>query len=334
MARHISLLAASAVLALFTPTAALACACGCGFFDVGDGTVTPVASDTGLSVWLRYAYANQNQNFERGANAPASDNPDKRLETSFYMAGAEYMINRKWTVMAELPLLKRSFTTTAADADGHDLIETVPLTALGDALVQVMYTGFSPDMTTGLGLGVKLPTGRSTSPLDRFGNQPYDRDSLPGTGSTDLQVSGYHVGKVAARLNWFGQAQYRFAVATQGGYRPGNELNGAIGLSYDLADGGGPGSAGGIGIAPALQLLGSLRAHDTGPQADPLNSGHRRLLVAPGLKLQLSRKLSVYGDIELPIAQYVHSASPIAIEEKAGQLVAPALFKLQVNYGF
>ncbi len=323
------LLVASAVLALIAPAAAGACACGCGIFDVGDGTVTPVASDTGLSVWLRYDYMDQNRNFARGADAPASDNTDKRIATSFFTVGAEYMINRKWTVMAELPLSRRDFTTIGADANGHDVIETVPFTALGDGVIQLTYSGFAPDMATGISFGVKLPTGRYTSPRDRYGNRPYDRDTLLGTGSTDLQVGGYHVGAVASRLNWFAQAQYRFAVATRGGYRPGNELDAALGLSYDLAAGGRS-----LGIAPALQLLGSVRAHDTGMNADPLNSGYRRLLIAPGIKFQLSRKLSVYGDVALPLAQYANAASSLAIEGKSGQLVAPALFKMQVNYGF
>ncbi len=324
-----NLLAATAALAFITPTAASACACGCGIFDVGDGTVMPVTSDTGLSVWFRYDYMNQDRNHEGSSDAPASDNDDKRLETSFFVAGAEYMINRKWTVMAELPVYKRAFTTTVADASGNPLIETAPLTAVGDGVVQVMYTGFSPDMSTGVGFGVKLPTGRSTSPLDRFGNQPYDRDSLPGTGSTDLQFTGYHVGTVVGRLNWFAQGQYRFAVATRDNYRPGNELDGAIGVSYALTDG-----RHGIGIAPALQFIGSVRAHDSGVNADPPNSGYQRLLIAPGVKLQLSRKLSVYGDVEVPIAQYTNAASSLAIEGVSGQLVAPVLFKLQVNYGF
>ncbi len=83
------LLAATAALVFITPTAASACACGCGIFDVGDGTVMPVVSDTGLSVWFRYDYMNQDQNHEGGADAPASDNSDKRLETSFFVAGAE-----------------------------------------------------------------------------------------------------------------------------------------------------------------------------------------------------------------------------------------------------
>src|ERR1700712_4545183 len=133
MTTHKRLLGASAALALVTPTIASACACGCGLFDVGNGTVTPVASDSGLSVWLRYDYVDQDQNREQGAQAPAADNIDKRIATSFITVGGEYMINRKFTVMAELPFIRRSFTTTGADAAGNPLVETVPLNDLGDA---------------------------------------------------------------------------------------------------------------------------------------------------------------------------------------------------------
>lgn len=325
------LCAAATALALGIPAEAMACACGCGLFDVGNGTVTPVASDSGLSVWLRYDYVDQNQNFRHGADAPASDNTDKRIETSFFTIGGEYMINRKWTVMAELPFYKRNFTTTGANANGDPVIQTVPLNDLGDAVIRLTYTGFAADMTTGLSVAIKLPTGRDTSPIDRYGDQPYDRDTLPGTGSTDLQFGGYHVGTVARRLSWFTQAQYRFAVATHDGYRPGGEFDAGLGLSYDLADRV-PGKA--IGIAPTLQLLGSWHAHDTGPQADALNTGYKRLLIAPGVKFQLSRKLSVYGDLEVPLAQYVNSARSVASEGTAGQLVAPLQVNLQVNYGF
>ena len=325
MTTRIRLLRATTVLAFLTPTAASACACGCGLFDVGNGTVTPVASDSGLSAWLRYDYVDQDRNHERGAAAPASDNTDKRIQTSFFTVGAEYMMSRKWTVMAELPFYKRSFKTVGGDGT----VEAVPLNDLGDAMIRLTYTGFSPKMNTGLSVAVKLPTGRDTSPPDRFGGQPYDRDTLPGTGSTDLQIGGYHVGLVARRLNWFTQAQYRFAVATSKGYRPGDEFDGGIGLSYDLADRGRH-----VGIAPTLQLLGSLHARDAGPEADQLNSGYRRLLIAPGVKFQLTRKLSIYGDVELPVAQYVNAASSLAIEGKSGQLVAPVQLNVQVNYGF
>lgn len=322
--------AALGAMALFTalaPVTAMACACGCGIFDAGVTSITPQDSDSGLSVFARFSALNQDRNHEGGHAASPDDNDDKRIQTDFYTLGVNYVIGHKWMVMAELPMYHRNFTTTGADQNGNPVIEKVPLTDLGDATIRFDYTGFAADMSTGLGVGIKLPTGRYTSPTDRYGGQPYDRDSLPGTGSTDLSVNGYHIGHIAGAARWFVQAQYQFAVATRDGYRPGNELDGALGATYDLP-------AGGTVISPTVSLVGSLRAHDTGEEADPLNSGYRRLLLAPGLRVQISRKLSVYGDVEFPIAQYVNAASSVAIEGTSGQLVAPVAFKLQVNYGF
>ena len=315
------------LLAGVSPVAAMACACGCGIFDAGVTSITPQDSDSGLSVFARYSYMDQDQNREAGHAASPDDNSDKRIQTDFYTLGVNYVINHKWMVMAELPLYQRKFTTTGADTNGNPVVETVPLTDLGDAMIRVDYTGFAPDMSTGLGIGIKLPTGRYTSPMDQYGGYPYDRDSLPGTGSTDLDVSGYHVGHLGGGARWFVQAQYKFAVATRDGYRPGNEVDGGLGLTYDLP-------AGQSIVSPTLQLLGSVRAHDSGPEADPLNSGYQRLLLAPGVRVQITRKLSVYGDVAFPIAQYTNAASSVAIEGTSGQLAAKALFKLQVNYGF
>ncbi len=318
---------AAMLLFAATSTQAMACACGCGIFDTGVSSVTPQDSDSGLSVFARFSTMDQDTNHEGGHSASANDNTDKRIQTDFYTVGFTYTIQRKWMVMAELPLIHRNFTTTGTDLFNNPVVEKVPLTDLGDATIRASYTGFSPDLATGLGIGVKLPTGRATSPVDAYGGRPYDRDTLPGTGSTDLLVDGYHVGHLVGPARWFVQAQYQFAVATRGGYRPGNEVDGAIGATYDLP-------AGHIVVSPTLQVLGALRAHDTGDAADPLNSGYRRLLLAPGLRVQVTRKLSVYGDVELPIAQYVNAASLAQNPDSSGQLVAPMQFKLQVNYGF
>lgn len=315
--------------ALATPISASACACGCGIFDVGDNSVMPQSSDSGWTAFIRAAFMNQDRNHEGSNAASADDNADKRIATAFYTVGAEYRINSRWSVMAQVPLVDRRFTTTATNGDGEDVIETKPLAALGDAMVRVTYSGLFSDRATALHLGIKLPTGRISSPTDLYGNQPYDRDTMPGTGSTDLQFGAAHAGTLGAGINWFGQAQYQFAVAKRDHYRPGNELIGAVGISYDLTR---PGAK--VGIKPVLQLIGTVRAHDTGDNADPLNSGYRRLLVAPGLRLQLSRKLSVYGDVEWAVAQNVNAASPADNADSMGQLVAPALFKIQLNYGF
>lgn len=319
--------ASLALLTTLAPASALACACGCGIFDAGVTGITPPDSDSGLSVFARFTSMDQDNNHEQGHAANPADNSDRRIQTNFYTVGVNYVINHKWMVMAELPLSQRKFTTTAPDANGNPVVETAPLTDLGDAMLRVTYTGFSHDMSSGIGVGIKLPTGRSTSPTDQYGGQPYDRDTLPGTGSTDLEVNGYHLGHLAGAARWFVQAQYRFAVATRDGYRPGNEFNGGLGLTYDLP-------AGTTVLSPTVQVLGSVRARDTADGGPSLNSGYQRLLIAPGLRVQITRKLSIYGDVEFPVAQYVNAARPSDNADSMGQLVAPALFKMQVNYGF
>jgi hypothetical protein len=314
----------------FSPASALACACGCGVFDVGAGTL-PGNSSARLTAWLRYSEMDQNQNWESGGKAPAADNTDKDLRTSLYTVGGQYMIDHNWTVMAELPIYDRSLTTTddgsvfgpaGSQYTGH-------LVAQGDLQITGMYTGFSPDMSTGLTFGVKLPTGDWSGPKGPLGGAEFDRDSLPGTGSTDLMVGGYHVGQLNAEdtLFYFVQARYQFAIATRDDYRPGNELDAAVGATYDL------GAVGPLSkLAPVLQLLDSYRAHDSGAAADPLNSGYERLLFAPGVTARWGQ-LRVYGDVELPLYQHANAAfGPAA--ETSGQLVAPFLIKTQVSYDF
>jgi len=321
--------AALAATTLLTSSSALACACGCGVFDVGAASIMPSNSDSGLSVWFRFNTMDQNKNWEGGSSAPASDNPDKRIRTDFYTIGGQYMVTHKWTVMAELPIYQRALTTTD---DGTVFgtagsVYTGHLTSLGDLQLTALYTGLSADMSTGIGLGLKLPTGDSTGPNGPLGGAEFDRDSLPGTGSTDAILTAYHVGHLDSegRLSWFGQARYQIAFATRDSYRPGNELDASLGASYDL------GAAGPITkVAPVLSLLNSLRAHDTGDNANPLNSGYERLLIAPGVNMRVG-KLRLYADIELPIYQH---ANADVVPGQSGQLVAAHLFNATVSYDF
>jgi hypothetical protein len=185
-------------------------------------------------------------------------------------------------------------------------------------------------MSSGLDFGLKLPTGDWTGPRGPLGGLEFDRDSLPGTGSTDVMVGGYHVGKLSpgGRLSYFVQARYQVAVLTQGAYRPGDELDGAAGVAYNF------GTVGPLSkVAPVIQLLDSYRVHDTGADADPLNSGYERLLIAPGIEVRF-RKLRIYGDVAVPIYQHVNAAPNVAVEGTSGQLVAPSLLKVQIAYDF
>ena len=322
----VSAAALASAIAL-VPSASWACACGCGIFDVG---AISLPLQTELLTYFRYDYMNQNTNWEGSSKAPASDNHDKDINTSFYTVGADYMVSDNWMVSAELPTYARHLTTTddGTVAGPAGSIYTGKLTDLGDLQLSGMYTGFSEDLSTGLGFGVKLPTGNYTGPTGPLGGREFDRDSLPGTGSTDLMFTGFHSGALTVdqSLSYFVQARYQFAVLTRDSYRPGNELDAAAGLSYDI----GP-----LGVlddvAGVLQVIGSDRERDSGANADPLNSGYKRLLIAPGVTLQVNH-FRFFADVELPIYQYTNAASSVAIEGTAGQLVASTLYKIEVAY--
>lgn len=316
---------------LAAPISALACACGCGIFDVGDGTIMPNNADSGLSVWFRLAYQDQNQNWEGTHSAPAADNGDKQINTVFYFLGGQYAINRKWTVMAELPIYDRALTTTddGTVAGPAGTIFTSHDFAAGDLELMSMYTGFSSDRSTGVGFGLKLPTGDWHGPNGPLGGAAFDRDSLPGTGSTDLVLQAYHTGSLnkSNTLGYFVQGKYQVAVATREQYRPGNEFDSAIGLTYDL---------GGFGpitkVTPVLQLLNSFREHDTGDNADALNSGYERVLIDPGVSMRV-KNVRFDADVAIPIYQHTNAAV-VGTSDSSGQLVAGTLLKFQVTYDF
>lgn len=322
----------SIVFAATIPSPAFACACGCSIFDVGASTVFPGQSESGFTTWIRYAYMDQNKNWEGTSSARAADNADKEIKTGFYFLGGQYMVNQDWGVMAELPYFRRALTTTD---DGTvqgpaGSIYTAHDNALGDMVIQGMYTGFAADMSTGVTFGLKLPTGDYTGPVGPLGGHEFDRDSLPGSGSTDLVLGAYHFGQLdkLGLWNYFVQGRYQFAVATRNDYRPGNFLDAALGLSYDF------GAVGGAQkVAPVIQALSSNRQRDSGTNSDAMNSGYNRLLLAPGISMLIG-KLRIYGDFELPVYQRTNAASSVNIEGTSGQLIASKIFKLQISYDF
>jgi hypothetical protein len=183
-------------------------------------------------------------------------------------------------------------------------------------------------MNQGLSLGVKLPTGDYTGPNGPLGGSEFDRDTLPGTGSTDVVLGAYHVGGINAddSLALFVQARYQFAFLTRNDYRPGNDLNGALGLTWSF---GARGSH--TRVTPVLQLIGSYRERDSGAASDPDNSGYKRLLLAPGVEARVG-KARLYADVEFPVYQFTNAAP--SGSDKSGQLVASTFLKAQISYDF
>lgn len=294
-------------LVALAPSLVRACACGCGIFDVGDATLMP--GGAGGSVWVSYDRLDQTQNWSGASRASAADNSDKRISTDFVFLGGQYMAKSGFGVMVELPLAERSFTTSAPDGG----LEKFRHASFGDLRVQAVYSGLTPDRSTGLSLGLKLPTGS-------FTQSGFDRDVQLGTGTTDLLLGAYHFGGLgrAGAWNWFAQGLLDQPLNTRSGYRPGRELDAAAGLAWSAT-----GPTARLGVTPMLQLLAAVRGRDSGSAADPPNTGYERLLIAPGLEIK-AKAWKLYGDVEFPVYQRVNG----------NQLVAPVQFKLIASRSF
>jgi hypothetical protein len=295
------------------PSRSAACACGCGIYEVGTANMIPTAS--GVMTFFDYDYQDQNQNWSGDSRAPAADNDDKNIRTSWYNYGFQDMFNRAWGVRLEVPYEDRHFVTTGGPS-GDD-IATVNFSGFGDVRLEGIYTGFSPDLSSGLLFGLKLPTGSYTI------NDPYgdvDRDTEIGSGSTDLLLGGYSRFNFDTDYGWSGftQALLDLPVLTQVRYRPGAEFDASIGAYYNGL------RIGRMLVSPIVQLKASVRGEDTGANAsNPVASGFERLLVAPGVELDM-HPMRVYCDVELPL--YEHFTG--------NQLAASVLFRLNMAYMF
>jgi len=306
------------------PSMGWACACGCGVFDVGGSSMLP--NGPGGMAYVQVDYQDQNRNWIGTSQAPAADNSDKEIKTYFTIIGFEYLFNRSWGVSAEMPYDYRTFKTLGG-ANGNTL-ETLKWTAPGDLRIHALYTGFSPDLSSGLDFGLKLPTGNWTH------NDPYgdvDRDSEIGTGSTDLLLGAFHRDNITqdAKWDWFVQGEFDLPVLAQDQYRPGLELDSDIGIDYKGF------SLGRAHISPLAQAIFSARTSDTGAEAsggalddpaDGINSGYERLMLSPGLEIHI-HPATIYADVEVPVWQNFTAST-------SGQLAASILFKVNVTFHF
>src|SRR5215470_17314750 len=102
------------LIACALPGLGQACACGCGVFDVATSAMFP--EHNGGTVYLEQDFMNQDSNWSGTASAPADNNSDKGIRTSFWNVGVRYTFARTWSVAVEVPYWERRFTTT--DASG------------------------------------------------------------------------------------------------------------------------------------------------------------------------------------------------------------------------
>jgi hypothetical protein len=327
---------AAGILAILSllPAEALACACGCSVFDVGSTSLLPKEGDHGGAVYFEWDHSNQNTNWSGTSKSSPDNNGDKNIRTDWYVVGLNYMFNRDWGVNVRIPTANRSFLTDSnfGNPGGPDL-ERFHTSQIGDIELTGMYTGFSNDLSKGLIMGLKLPTG--SWKVDGF-----DRDTQLGSGSTDLILAGFWRGLLTGDNSWqyFVQSKLLVPLLTHavsnpsigesaGDYRPGVELDTSFGIVYNNWYHVGPFDK----IAPLFQVIVSHRQPDSGDAAaNPVASGFDRIFLSPGIDFtkviddRNNNTLKLYGDIEIPVWE----------RAKGDQLVAPYLAKVVLAYTF
>lgn len=276
-------------LGSWVSTSAHACACGCGMFDVGlPGLGLPTG--TGGSVNLQMTSLDQNVARQGSDRIASGQSPDQKIQTGFLNANFQYNFNHDWGVMAMVPYWERSFYTNSNFGNGNAAIQNSQVSALSDLRLMGMYTGFSPDMSRGLIFGLKLPTGTYTAP-------GFDRDTQPGTGTTDMLLGGYMVGQLRT-WGWYAQEMLRSALNSQSGYRPGDSSQTVLGIHYDAN----PWSN---NLIPLLQLNINLRQSDSGSMSDPANTGSKMVYLTPGVLYNLNKHWQANALLYVPLYQYV-----------------------------
>lgn len=272
-----------------TPQSALACACGCGMFDLGmPGLGLPGASAGSINLqdtWLDQNVAKQGTN-----KIPLNQSADQEIRTQFTNLNAQYNINHDWGVMAMVPYWKRSYDFNANFGGATPQMVHSSVDTLSDVRLMGMYTGFSDDMSTGLIFGLKLPTGTHTAP-------GFDRDTQPGSGTTDLLLGGYQVGQERT-WGWYLQGMLRRAMGSRADYRPGDSVQLVAGAHYDTN----PYVA---ALTPLVQLNATWRRPDSGLASDPENTGSKSLYLTPGILYSLTRQLQANALVYLPLYQEV-----------------------------
>lgn len=286
---------------------ASACACGCGVFDVGTSALLP--AHPGGFAYLEYDHLNQNKNWHDAKAAPTEDNDDRQIRTEMFTAGVQYMFDRAWGAMLDVPVWARHASMLDMGTGG---IGSFDHAGVGDVRVRGVYAGFSEDMSDGLTFGLKLPTGA-------FRDPDFERDMQIGSGSTDLLLGAFHRAPVpgAPRWKWFAQGLWDEPVLSAAGYRPGAEVDAALGAYFDAW------TFGGVKVAPLATAVGSARWRDLGPRARSSDSGYRRVVLAPGLEVSRGRA-RLYADAGFPVYQRVNG----------NQLVASVLYKLNAGWSF
>jgi hypothetical protein len=290
--------------------AALACSsCGCSLNS--DWASQGYTVSSGWSVDLKSNYYGQSQ-LRRGSSSvdrggitlPADQEIQLKTINRELLLGIDYSPSREWGVNLLLPYYDRPHSTTM---EGETDVTTSHSRGLGDVRILARYQGFSPDLSWGVQVGLKLPTGRSD---DVFDNGPaageiIDRGLQLGTGTTDLLVGAYKFGNLGAYLDYFVHGLLQQPLNSHREFKPGSGVTLSVGLRYKTRT---------DALVPQLQVNVRAEARESGANADVDNSGATRVYLSPGVTFKVTDQLNGFVFVQVPVYQHVNG---LQIEPRA-----------------
>jgi hypothetical protein len=310
---------AAVLVGMVVPRAAIACsACGCTLNS--DWASQGLAASGGWRFDVRYDFFEQDQlrsgtgSVRRSAFAfPTDQEVQQNTINRNTTLALDYSPNRDWGFTAILPWFDRSHATIA---EGDSDISTSHDKGIGDLRFMARYAGFDPQRSTGIEWGIKLPTGRFTSPFDggpQHG-ELLDRGLQLGTGTTDLLLGVYKFSALTPDWGYFGQLQLQQPLNSREGFKPGTGLNANLGLRYTANP----------TFVPQLQINARVEKREHGAEADVDNSGASLVYLSAGGTWNISPRLSAYAFVQAPIYQRVTGL----------QIEATRLASVGVHYHF
>jgi len=217
-----------------------------------------------------------------------------------WVANIDWSPAAAWGLNVSIPYVDRDHVHIH-NHHGAKLLETWGFRELGDVRVQARHELFgsreTPEHQSSVGvmLGLKLPTGKHD--VVNADGDAAERTLQPGTGTTDVLLGVYWHGMAPMKdVSWFTRVQGVIAANTRDGYKPGRQVAADAGARYAV----------GRDVGLMLQLNYVVKGRDSGPEAEPEDSGQRQLFVSPGISWNLGRNAQLYAFAQFPIYQHVN----------------------------
>jgi hypothetical protein len=217
-----------------------------------------------------------------------------------WVANIDWSPSAAWGLNLSIPYVDREHVHVH-NHHGEKLVEAWSFRDVGDVRVQARHELFSWSETpehqssAGVMLGVKLPTGKHD--VANADGDLAERTLQPGSGTTDVLAGLYWHGMAPLNdVSWFMRVQGVIPANTRDGFKPGRQLSADMGARYAV----------GRDVGLMLQLNYIAKGRDSGPEAEPGDSGQRQLFVSPGVSWNVGRSAQLYAFAQFPVYQRVN----------------------------